>query len=577
MSDSLSVDPAELRASAAELKQQADETEQMLREMRTIIATEGRCWGDDELGETFAKSYEPDSERGLEGLEDLVAELRAMSANLAKSADEFENQDRGGGQHVRDAIPLARDSAAPPTSNPFADPAPRPEPSEYPDPTGDPTPQPSASERPASEPNPRPESTNPPGSVPAADSGRNTDPGPAAQQSPNPGRSDDPSNSEAPDTDAPGDRAEGLPPDAASQTPSTTGDPARQQHSPAGKRPNAPSTADGRAPAGRSAAESPWSQNKSGTPWSRPPAPAPTPANETPPRVSPPQAPNRPPGGKKPDEPRRDRPGRRSKPRVSPPRTNKPTDAEAMRIAREMAARHGLNIVGFESAGIEASTVQDIADAVDTVLARCPAVLRGIEITEVTNTLHALENRGAATASKIAAPWIVLARTAAVNPGLLADKRPATVQDAPPHRPMYTTILRELGAAVDLTGGFRARKEAQRALITEYLRVHGAQGETLAQVVGGYKRWRAQLGDDCFEQGVFVPARALTEAFAAVESRGARASGPAKVLHRTLVMMSQAPVRPGSHDLPTSSKDYPHPRPPSSVDSRSPASVSVRR
>ncbi|WP_280266930.1 WXG100 family type VII secretion target [Nocardia wallacei] len=542
MSDSLSVDPAELRASAAELKQQADETEQMLREMRAIVANEGRCWGDDELGETFAKSYEPDSERGLEGLEDLVAELRAMSANLAKSAEEFEQRDRGGGQQVRGSDPLTRDGAMPPASNPFA--APAMQPAEDPYTAGDSTQRPSAAERPEDRPGPRPESTNSPGAGPGADSGRNADPGAAPQQSP--GSSNDPSDTDSPDTGAPDDQAGHEVPDTTSQAPPTAGDPARQQNSRAGKQPNAPSTPDGRSSAGRAAAESPWSQNRSGTPWSRPSAAPPAAANDVPPRVSPPQAPHRPPGGKKTDDPPRDRPDRRSKPRVAPPRTTKPTDAEAMRIAREMAARHGLSIVGFESAGIDVSTVQDIADAVDAVLDRYPTVLRGIEITEVASTLSAVENRSVAATSKIPAPWIVLARTAAVNPRLLADKRPATAPDAPPHRPMYTTMLRELGAAVDLTGGLRARGEAQRALITEYLRVNGAQGETLAQVVGGYKRWRAQLGDGCFEQGVFVPARALAEAFAAVESGGGEASGPAKVLHRTLVMMSQAPVRPGS-------------------------------
>jgi hypothetical protein len=105
---------------------------------------------------------------------------------------------------------------------------------------------------------------------------------------------------------------------------------------------------------------------------------------------------------------------------------------------------------------------------------------------------------------------------------------------------MYAAILRELGAAIDLVGGFRAHKEAQRALITEYMRVNGPRGETLSRVVAGYKRWRAQLGDNCFEQGLFVPGRALAEGFAAVESSEDEANGPQKVLGRLLVAMSRA-------------------------------------
>jgi hypothetical protein len=105
---------------------------------------------------------------------------------------------------------------------------------------------------------------------------------------------------------------------------------------------------------------------------------------------------------------------------------------------------------------------------------------------------------------------------------------------------MYAAVLRELGAAIDLTGGFRAHKEAQRALITEYVRINGPRGQTLSLVVAGYKRWRAQLGDNCFERGLFVPGRALAEGFAAVESSEDEANGPQKVLGRLLVTMSHA-------------------------------------
>ncbi|WP_245676268.1 hypothetical protein [Nocardia niwae] len=261
--------------------------------------------------------------------------------------------------------------------------------------------------------------------------------------------------------------------------------------------------------------------------------------NEIPPRVSPPRTPDRPPASKKP-QPAPKRPEQKRTPKPAGVRALRATDAEAMRIAREMAARHDIEIVGFDAAGITAATVQDIADAVDTVLPRMPAVLRGIEIRDVTGSLSAVENRSTAEHSGEVAPWIVLAHTAVIDPRMLAGRSRATTRSETPQRPMYAAILRELGAAIDLTGGFRARKEAQRALITEYVRINDPRGETLSRVVAGYKRWRAQLGDHCFEHGLFVPGRALAEGFAAVESSEDEANGPQKALSRLLVAMSRA-------------------------------------
>lgn len=272
-------------------------------------------------------------------------------------------------------------------------------------------------------------------------------------------------------------------------------------------------------------------QNKPVAAPARPAAFPGAPATETPPRVSPPQAPIRPPTGTgaKPDEPPKN-PGKRSKPQVAA-RAIKPSEPEAMRIVQEMAARYGLTIVGFESAGLDARTAQDIADAVDIVLIRHRTVLRGIEISEAASSPASVENRGEAAAP--VAPWIVLARNAVADPQLPAGS------DGHAGRSMYTTVLRALGSAFDLMGGFRARHEAQRTLIAEYLRLNGTQGQTLGQVVGGYKRWRAQLGGACFDRGVFVPGNALAEAFIEVESERNAASGPAKVLHRMLVAMAR--------------------------------------
>ncbi|MFI6773166.1 hypothetical protein [Nocardia sp. NPDC050412] len=59
-------------------------------------------------------------------------------------------------------------------------------------------------------------------------------------------------------------------------------------------------------------------------------------------------------------------------------------------------------------------------------------------------------------------------------------------------------------------------------------------------MVSDYKRWRSGLSHNCFRHGVFAPAPALAEAFTTVELNGEAAPGPAKVLHRLLVMMARA-------------------------------------
>ncbi|MFE7797966.1 hypothetical protein [Nocardia sp. NPDC057440] len=211
-----------------------------------------------------------------------------------------------------------------------------------------------------------------------------------------------------------------------------------------------------------------------------------------------------------------------------------------------MAARHNLRITGFESSGISTQSAQEIADAVDTVLDKYPLPLHGIEIGDCDGDLSRVENRAEPATPE---PWIVLDRRAVADPGGLAGRaQPWTRPGENTHRPMQARMLREFGHVADLAGGFRARQTAQRALITEYLRVTGIENQTLAQVVDGYRRWRDQLGEHCFRAGVLDPGRALAEGYAAVEQGGAQAPGPAKVLHRLLLVMARLDMRSGKRD-----------------------------
>ncbi|MER7454367.1 hypothetical protein ABTW96_29225 [Nocardia beijingensis] len=563
MAESLSVDPAQLRASAEELRQAAEDAERVANELRAALADEGEFWGDDEAGETFAHTYKPGADRTLDGFDDIVADIRAMSSAMKDAADAFEDRDHDGRQNIRNSADDGIPYTNAPSQNRSTGPIPQATSSESLSSTEYPVRSPVTFDRTANgdSARPQPDTPNDRGSVDAQQpltsgqqpptsgqqpptSGQQSanpgqQPAESGQQPPESGQQDD-STSNSPETESPEDKSGDQPPAAETGSPTTPGNGAERQGPPA----SAPTRQQtdpqvrpsGGNDSGKPPAGTPWTRNGSGTPWSKALSPSAAPANETPPRISPPRTTDRPPAGKKPEPAR---PERKRAPKPAGIRARRATDAEAMRIAREMAARHNIEIVGFDAAGIAAATVQDIADAVDTILPRMPIVLRGIEIRDVTDSLSAVENRSTAERSGEVAPWIVLAHTAVIDPRMLAGRSRATTRSSPPRRPMYAAILRELGAAIDLTGGFRAQKEAQRALITEYVRINDPRGQTLSRVVAGYKRWRAQLGDSCFEQGLFVPGRALAEGFAAVESSEDEANGPQKVLGRLLVVMSR--------------------------------------
>ncbi|WP_406230923.1 hypothetical protein [Nocardia sp. NBC_01009] len=196
-----------------------------------------------------------------------------------------------------------------------------------------------------------------------------------------------------------------------------------------------------------------------------------------------------------------------------------------MRIAHEMAAKHDLEIIGFDTAGISEPTIREIAVAVDDMLAKYPIPLRGIEITETRDGRPSRLVREQVSEGEQQGPpanWIVLDRAAVANPiraaGAVAS---ATRTRAGRHdydeRPVYVTIVREFGRALDTAGNFRAHQEAQRTLITESLR-----------------------GGGSFGHGLLDPGTALVEGFTEVVLRGDRAGGVATALHGALVQMAKA-------------------------------------
>ena len=184
-------------------------------------------------------------------------------------------------------------------------------------------------------------------------------------------------------------------------------------------------------------------------------------------------------------------------------------EVDGFRVLAELAARRHLEVVGFEAAEISAYVLREIATTVDEMLTKYPIALRGIESVDA-STGRARRRTGPT------AIWIILDAAALARSALSVDPPPRRLRwkSRDVERPVYVAVVREFAGALDAAGGFRARQEAQRRLVTESLR-----GRRL-------------------EFGPLDPAEALLAAFAEVETRGRRAGKSARMLHEVLVTMA---------------------------------------
>ncbi|MBF6346648.1 hypothetical protein IU409_24515 [Nocardia cyriacigeorgica] len=182
----------------------------------------------------------------------------------------------------------------------------------------------------------------------------------------------------------------------------------------------------------------------------------------------------------------------------------------------ELAARHGLTLVGFDGAPLDAASAREFAEAVGDMLARYPITLQGIEIRPPSGTAPPRTLGAAALPRADPAPlWLILDTTALVpGPSAAPRSRKWLRGRRIADRTVYAAVVRAYGCALDAAGNFRARQEAQRLLVTESLR-------------GGPDLAFSPLN----------PAQALVDAFTDVVLHDRRASRQAKALHDLLVTM----------------------------------------
>lgn len=88
------VDPVRLRGAAPQFDRAADRLEDARSALDTALRAEGRCWGGDDAGQTFERSYLPQAEVTISAVGTVVQALRAIRTGLDASAGTWEGCDQ---------------------------------------------------------------------------------------------------------------------------------------------------------------------------------------------------------------------------------------------------------------------------------------------------------------------------------------------------------------------------------------------------------------------------------------------------------------------------------------------------
>ncbi|MQY24748.1 hypothetical protein [Nocardia aurantia] len=381
MADSFFVDESGLRATVDDLRRLADEGSQMLAALQDAVDHQRQPWGTDETGAQFAKNYVPDADRGMQNLRELVSNLHDLGDSVAAAAESFDRQDALGAAAVD--RPNAGDPFAPSISAPPAATIVGPPPAAQTNLVATEAVSPTRATAPVSGVGPTAASPMARKPVSAGDL-RSTAPERSALQ-PNSAK---PANAEA---DGPARQPENTVPqqdstseaepenDGAGPGPTTGTFPSANTSAASNSthskdNPPTTETRSGTPWSARGAASNPWARPADGTQQSASPPRVSPPQNGSPPRVSPPRRADRPP---RPD--RTGAPPKRTGQRRIPERGTPVIDAEALRLVREAAARHGLELSGFDTCGIGMTAARELVAALGALLPEYPNLLRARE------------------------------------------------------------------------------------------------------------------------------------------------------------------------------------------------------
>ncbi|WP_157229111.1 hypothetical protein [Nocardia brevicatena] len=237
--------------------------------------------------------------------------------------------------------------------------------------------------------------------------------------------------------------------------------------------------------------------------------------------------------------------GQSSQPAISDPAVNQ-------RIGEGLAARHGIEVFGFEAPGLDTHTVGEIALAVDDMLTKYPNAkteLVSVGIHRLRSEFGLTERLWTTTdGSNRVGSRISFSAEGAKNPTALSKSVTDLVQggyfnSGSERRPAYTTIVHEFGHVLANAGGEKALDKADGALRDHFMRRYGSEKSVEVDLENSFKEWRAQLSGYSFWDEDLYEAEALSEAFTDVEINRDRASEPAQVLHKLLVDTAESEWR----------------------------------
>ncbi|WP_128145584.1 hypothetical protein [Nocardia africana] len=528
MSGELRLDLAGLRERGARLAELADRVGQTHAGLRDCLEQAQGSWGDDYMGRQFAEQFTPHADQMLANVREMAKGLHSTAAGIIGVTDEFDAQDAGNAARLADAAgdagPGAGSPAIPVPENTAGMPSPVDAGPQLP---YDPAAGSPARHSPVADGAPHPSGARRAGQPPAGGS-QPSNGSPARTVPPDGAQSRSPWNRDRPESAPSG----------------------QEKRSPAGRRSSsvsAPSpSSSGRPPTDRRAAPRAADASsgsraapikRGDTPWGgQPPRPPATPGRtEAPGKTGSPGKP-----AARHDSPPRDNRSSRDKPRPGDRRRSReqPSDPMIGWLARTLAERHGVRVSGFDTPGLQLPPVRDFVAAVDRVLTDYPMIgLDTVAVAELDGE-SGMVRWSREPGAEGATDAMTLDRRTAQEPAAAA---PATEPGGEPARSdIYPATLREFGRALDAAGGGVARKQAQRVLIGEYLRRQ--PDGTLAEVVTGYRDWRAQLAGKSSAPGEFDVGEALGLAFAEVVQHGAEAGIQARLLHAVLIAAASRPV-----------------------------------
>jgi uncharacterized protein YukE len=94
------MDPAEIRSGGTKVGNAGEDLQRVFDTLKSALDAEGECWGNDEAGQEFAKSYVKASEDVSNGMKKLAKGLDDIKSNLHRTAADTEERDKSAAEDI---------------------------------------------------------------------------------------------------------------------------------------------------------------------------------------------------------------------------------------------------------------------------------------------------------------------------------------------------------------------------------------------------------------------------------------------------------------------------------------------